>query len=80
MTKSIPGILSLPLEKQREIAKDDGYGDDLEAWQSEMQKSHDEAQAHIASLKSMRYDDLNSEQKRAQDRWQRKVESGNPVL
>ncbi|MBJ8441001.1 hypothetical protein [Acinetobacter junii] len=79
MTKSIPGILSLPLEKQREIAKDDGYGDDLEAWQSEMQKSHDEAQAHIASLKSMRYDDLNSEQKRAQDRWQRKVESGNPV-
>lgn len=79
MTKSIPGILSLPLEKQREIAKEDGYGDDLEAWQSEMQKSHDEAQAHIASLKSVDYDDLNSEQKRAQDRWQRKVESGNPV-
>lgn len=79
MTKSIPGILSLPLEKQREIAKEDGYGDDLEAWQSEMKKSHDEAQAHIASLKSVHYEDLNSEQKRAQDRWQRKVESGNPV-
>lgn len=79
MTKSIPGILSLPLEKQREIAKEDGYGDDLEAWQAEIQKSHDEAQAHLASLKTVRYEDLTHEQKRAQDRWQRKVESGNPV-
>ncbi|MFW2160833.1 hypothetical protein ACG93T_05535 [Acinetobacter beijerinckii] len=79
MTKSIPGILTLPIEKQRKIAKEDGYGDDLEAWQSEMQKSHDEAQAHIASLKTVQYDDLTSEQKRAQDRWQRKVDSGNPA-
>jgi hypothetical protein len=79
MTKSIPGILSIPLEKQREIAKEDGYGDDLEAWQAEMQKSHNEAQAHIASLKTVRYEDLTNEQKLAQDRWQRKVESGNPV-
>ena len=79
MTKSIPGILTLPLEKQRKIAKEDGYGDDLEAWQSEMQKSHDEAQAHIASLKTVKYEDLTSEQKLAQDRWQRKVDSGNPI-
>lgn len=79
MTKSIPGILTLPIEKQHKIAKEDGYGDDLEAWQSEMQKSHDEAQAHIASLKTVQYDDLTSEQKRAQDRWQRKVDSGNPA-
>lgn len=79
MTKSIPGILTLPIEKQRKIAKEDGYGDELEAWQSEMQKSHDEAQAHIASLKTVQYDDLTSEQKRAQDRWQRKVDSGNPA-
>jgi hypothetical protein len=50
--------LTLPLEKQRQIAKEDGYGDDLEAWQSEMQKSHDEAQAHIASLKTVSYDSL----------------------
>ncbi|KKW79038.1 hypothetical protein AAV96_09055 [Acinetobacter sp. AG1] len=79
MTKSIPGILTLPLEKQRKIAKEDGYGDDLEAWQSEMQKSHDEAQAHIASLKTVSYDSLTPEQKLTQDRWQRKVDSGNPV-
>lgn len=79
MTNSIPGILTLPLEKQQKIAKEDGYGDDLEAWQAEMQKSHDEAQAHIASLKTVKYDDLTSEQKLAQDRWQRKVDSGNPV-
>lgn len=79
MTKSIPGILTLPLEKQRKIAKEDGYGDDLEAWQSEMQKSHDEAQVHISGLKTVQYDDLTIEQKRAQDRWQRKVDSGNPT-
>ncbi len=79
MTKVIESVLDLPLERQKEIAKRDGYGDDLEAWRTDVQRNHDEAQAHLASLRMVDYNDLNSEQKRAQDRWQRKVESGNPV-
>lgn len=79
MTKVIESVLDLPLERQKEIAKRDGYGDDLEAWRTDVQRNHDEAQAHLASLRMVDYNDLTPEQKRAQDRWQRKVESGNPV-
>lgn len=79
MTKVIESVLDLPLERQKEIAKRDGYGDDLEGWRTDVQRNHDEAQAHLASLRMVDYNDLTPEQKRAQDRWQRKVESGNPV-
>lgn len=79
MTKVIESVLDLPLERQKEIAKRDGYGDDLKAWRKDVQRNHDEAQAHLASLRMLDYNDLTPEQKRAQDRWQRKVESGNPV-
>lgn len=79
MTKVIESVLDLPLERQKEIAKRDGYGDDLEAWRTDVQRNHDEAQAHLASLRMVDYKDLTPEQKVAQDRWQRKVESGNPV-
>ena len=72
-------VLDLPIEQQREIAKRDGYGDDLEAWRTDVQRNHDEAQAHLASLRMVDYNDLTPEQKVAQDRWQRKVDSGNPV-
>jgi hypothetical protein len=79
MTKVIESVLDLPLERQKEIAKRDGYGDDREAWRTDVQRNHDEAQAHLASLRMVDYNDLTPEQKVAQDRWQRKVESGNPV-
>ncbi|MFW2034149.1 hypothetical protein [Acinetobacter junii] len=79
MTKVIESVLDLPLERQKEIAKRDGYGDDLKAWRTDVQRNHDEAQAHLASLRMVDYNDLTPEQKVAQDRWQRKVESGNPV-
>ncbi|MCU4397373.1 hypothetical protein [Acinetobacter junii] len=79
MTKVIESVLDLPLERQKEIAKRDGYGDDLEAWRTDVQRNHDEAQAHLASLRMVNYNDLTPEQKVAQDRWQRKVDSGNPM-
>lgn len=75
MARSIPGILLLTAEKQRQIAKEDGFGNDVEAWRAAMQKSHEEAQAHVATLKTVSYYDLPPEEQEAAIRWMNKCKS-----
>ncbi len=79
MTKEITSCLDLPIEKQQESARLCGFGDDVEAWRAEMKKSHEETQEFLASLETVRYEDLTPEEQAAHDRWQRKVDSGNVV-
>ena len=71
-------VLDLPLERQKELAAICGFGDDVEAWQEDTRKSLAETQEFLASLETVRYEDLTPEEQAAHDRWQRKVDSGNP--
>jgi hypothetical protein len=74
MGSELTSVLQLPLEKQREIARRSGFAT-LEAWQEDVKKSHEEAQAHVATLKTVSYYDLPPDEQEAAIRWMNKCKS-----
>ncbi|MEG2264127.1 MAG: hypothetical protein RSC68_07215 [Acinetobacter sp.] len=72
-------ILDLPLERQKVIAKQDGFSD-VESWRTHVQAKLDACKKHDQSLKQVSYyDDLTPAQQVKYRRWGSKVISGNPA-
>lgn len=71
-------ILDLPLARQAQIAKEDGFLN-VEAWRAHVQAKLDAGKKHVESLKQVSYyDDLSTEEQAKYRRWGSKVASGNP--
>ncbi|MDH0032018.1 MULTISPECIES: hypothetical protein [unclassified Acinetobacter] len=70
-------ILDLPLERQKEIAKQDGFSD-VESWRAHVEKLLDASKKHVDSLKQVDYNNLTPEQQASYRRFGNKVASGNP--
>ncbi|WP_336982559.1 hypothetical protein [Acinetobacter modestus] len=72
-------ILDLPLERQEQIAKEDGFLN-VEAWRAHVQAKLDAGKQHIEALKQVSYyDDLSTEEQAQYLRWGSKLASGNPI-
>jgi len=72
-------ILDLPLARQEQIAKEDGFLN-VEAWRAHVQAKLDAGKQHEESLKQVSYyDDLSIEEQAKYRRWGSKVASGNPT-
>ena len=72
-------ILDLPLVRQEQIAKEDGFLN-VEAWRAHVQAKLDAGKQHIESLKQISYyDDLSTEEQAKYRRWGSKVASGYPL-
>lgn len=67
-------VLDLPITKQIEIAKRDGYAT-LDAWQKHTKKVLDDLKSHVATLKTVSYYDLPPEDQDAAIRWMNKCKS-----
>ncbi|WP_343620859.1 hypothetical protein [Acinetobacter proteolyticus] len=72
-------ILDLPLARQEQIAKEDGFIN-VEAWRAHVQAKLDAGKQHTGSLKQVSYyDDLSEKEKAKYRRWGSKMASSNPA-
>lgn len=72
-------ILDLPLARQEQIAKEDGFLN-VEAWRAHVQAKLDAGKQHVESLKQVSYyDDLSPEQQAKYRRFGSKMASSNPT-
>ncbi|ENW78656.1 hypothetical protein F909_03618 [Acinetobacter sp. ANC 3929] len=70
-------ILDLPLERQKVIAEQDGFGNDVDSWREHIKTKLAAGRDRVNLLEAVSFNDLSKSEQSDYRRWGNKVNSGN---